>query len=162
MKGVIYARYSSENQREESIEGQIRECTAYAERNGITILGSYIDRALSAKTDNRPDFQRMVADSSKNMFDVIIVWKLDRFACNRYDSRMLEGKKALYDMTDVVDCGADADTAETISDPTEEATEPAEEETTKKTPAAVWIGVIAACVSAIAAILLNRKRLFGI
>lgn len=76
--------------------------------------------------------------------------------------RMLEGKKALYDMTDVVDCGADADTAETISDPTEEATEPAEEETTKKTPAAVWIGVIVACVSAIAAILLNRKRLFGI
>lgn len=86
MKGVIYARYSSENQKEESIEGQIRECTAYAERNGITILGSYIDRALSAKTDNRPDFQRMVADSSKNMFDVIIVWKLDRFARNRYDS----------------------------------------------------------------------------
>lgn len=56
MKGVIYARYSSENQREESIDGQLRECTAYAERNGITILGTYIDRALSAKTDNRPDF----------------------------------------------------------------------------------------------------------
>ncbi len=86
MKGVIYARYSSENQREESIDRQLRECTAYAERNGITVLGSYIDRALSAKTDNRPDFQRMVADSSKNMFDVIIVWKLDRFARNRYDS----------------------------------------------------------------------------
>ena len=67
-----------------------------------------------------------------------------------------------YESTNVVDCGADADTAETISDPTEEATEPAEEETTKKTPAAVWIGVIVACVSAIAAILLNRKRLFGI
>ena len=56
MKGVIYARYSSDNQREESIEGQLRECKEYAERNDITILGTYIDRALSAKTDNRPEF----------------------------------------------------------------------------------------------------------
>ena len=51
MKAVIYARYSSDNQREESIEGQIRECTAFAEKNGITILRHYIDRAFSAKTD---------------------------------------------------------------------------------------------------------------
>ena len=86
MKAVIYARYSSDNQREESIEGQIRECKAYAERNSITILSSYIDRAFSAKTDNRPDFQRMIKDSAKGLFDVIIVWKLDRFARNRYDS----------------------------------------------------------------------------
>ena len=56
MNAVIYARYSSDNQREESIEGQIRECTAYAERNAITVVRHYIDRALSAKTDNRPDF----------------------------------------------------------------------------------------------------------
>ena len=59
MKAVIYARYSSDSQREESIEGQLRECKEYAERNGITVLSTYIDRALSAKTDNRPDFQRM-------------------------------------------------------------------------------------------------------
>ena len=52
MTAVIYARYSSDNQREESIEGQIRECTAYAEKNGITVVKHYIDRALSAKTDN--------------------------------------------------------------------------------------------------------------
>ena len=58
MTAVIYARYSSDNQREESIEGQIRECTAYAEKNGITVVKHYIDRALSAKTDNRPDFQQ--------------------------------------------------------------------------------------------------------
>ena len=57
MTAVIYARYSSDNQREESIEGQIRECTAYAEKNGITIVKHYIDRAISAKTDNRPQFQ---------------------------------------------------------------------------------------------------------
>lgn len=86
MKAVIYARYSSDSQREESIEGQLRECKEYAKRNDITILGTYIDRALSAKTDNRPDFQRMIKDSAKGLFDVVIVWKLDRFARNRYDS----------------------------------------------------------------------------
>ena len=56
MKAVIYARYSSDNQREESIEGQIRECKAYAKKQGITVLNSYIDRAFLAKTDNRPEF----------------------------------------------------------------------------------------------------------
>ncbi len=86
MNAVIYARYSSDNQREESIEGQLRECKAFAKKNGIDIVGSYIDRALSAKTDNRPDFQKMIKDSSNGNFDVIIVWKLDRFARNRYDS----------------------------------------------------------------------------
>ena len=86
MKAVIYARYSSDNQREESIEGQIRECTAFAEKNNITILRHYIDRAFSAKTDNRPEFQNMIKDSGKRLFDMIIVWKLDRFARNRYDS----------------------------------------------------------------------------
>ena len=86
MKAVIYARYSSDNQREESIEGQLRECKEYAEKNGITILRSYIDRALSAKTDNRPEFQNMVQDSAKGLFDTVLVWKLDRFARNRYDS----------------------------------------------------------------------------
>ncbi len=86
MTAVIYARYSSDNQREESIEGQIRECTAYAEKNGITVVKHYIDRALSAKTDNRPDFQQMIKDSEKRLFDIVLVWKLDRFARNRYDS----------------------------------------------------------------------------
>ena len=86
MKAVIYARYSSDSQREESIEGQIRECTAFAEKNGITILRHYIDRAFSAKTDNRPEFQNMIKDSGKKLFDTVIVWKLDRFARNRYDS----------------------------------------------------------------------------
>jgi len=85
-KAIIYARYSSDAQREESIEGQIRECTEFAKRNGITILNTYIDRALSAKTDNRPEFQRMIKDSARHLFDVVIVWKLDRFARNRYDS----------------------------------------------------------------------------
>ena len=86
MKAVIYARYSSDNQREESIEGQIRDCMQYAEYNDIQVVGSYIDRAMSAKTDNRPNFQQMIKDSAKRLFDVIIVWKLDRFARNRFDS----------------------------------------------------------------------------
>ena len=86
MTAVIYARYSSDNQREESIEGQIRECTAYAEKKDITIVKHYIDRAISAKTDNRPQFQQMIKDSDKKLFDIVLVWKLDRFARNRYDS----------------------------------------------------------------------------
>ncbi len=86
MTAVIYARYSCDSQREESIEGQIRDCIAYAERQGIKILETYIDRALSAKTDNRPQFQKMIKDSAQKLFDVILVWKLDRFARNRYDS----------------------------------------------------------------------------
>ena len=63
MTAVIYARYSTDSQREESIEGQIRECTAYAEKNGFTVVKHYIDRAVSAKTDNRPQFQQMIKDS---------------------------------------------------------------------------------------------------
>ena len=86
MTAVIYARYSSDNQREESIEGQIRECTAYAEKNDITVVKHYIDRAISAKTDNRPQFQQMIRDSERKLFDMVLVWKLDRFARNRYDS----------------------------------------------------------------------------
>ena len=86
MKAVIYARYSSDNQREESIEGQIRDCKEYAKYNDISIVGSYIDRAMSAKTDNRPNFQKMIKDSAKRQFDMVIVWKLDRFARNRFDS----------------------------------------------------------------------------
>ena len=86
MTAVIYARYSSDSQREASIEGQLRDCKDYAEKNGITVVGTYIDRAYSAKTDNRPEFQQMIKDSDKKLFDIVLVWKLDRFARNRYDS----------------------------------------------------------------------------
>ena len=86
MTAVTYARYSSDSQREASIEGQLRDCKDYAEKNGITVVGTYIDRAYSAKTDDRPDFQRMIKDSGKKIFDVVLVWKLDRFARNRFDA----------------------------------------------------------------------------
>ena len=74
MTAVIYARYSSDNQREESIEGQLRECKAFADKNDIHIVGSYIDRALSAKTDNRPEFQRMIKDSATSSIFTTTVW----------------------------------------------------------------------------------------
>lgn len=85
---VIYARFSSDRQREESIEGQVRECREYAEKQGIRIVGEYIDRALSAskETEKRLDFLRMIEDSAKGTFNTVLVWKLDRFARDRYDS----------------------------------------------------------------------------
>ena len=98
MNGVIYARYSSHNQREESIEGQLRECKAFAERENIRIVGEYIDRAISGKTDDRADFQRMIRDSEKRNFSVVIVYKLDRFARNRYDSATYKAKLARSDV----------------------------------------------------------------
>ena len=81
MNAVIYARYSSDNQREESIEGQFRECQVFAERKGYTIIKTYADRAISGKkADNRPQFMQMVSDSTHGEFDVVIVWKIDRFS----------------------------------------------------------------------------------
>lgn len=84
--GVIYARYSCDHQREESIEGQLRECNEYCKKHDIVIIKEYIDRAVSAKTDNRPSFQQMIKDSSLKKFACIIVWKIDRFARNRADT----------------------------------------------------------------------------
>ena len=89
---VIYARYSSQAQRDESIEGQLRECQDYAARNGWTVIGEYIDRALSGKTDKRDDFQRMIRDSEKGHFRGVLMYTLDRFARNRYDSAMYKAK----------------------------------------------------------------------
>ena len=86
MNVVIYARYSSHNQTEQSIEGQLRDCYEYAKRCDMNVVGEYIDRAISGTTDDRPDFQRMIADAAKKQFQRILVWKLDRFARNRYTS----------------------------------------------------------------------------
>ena len=83
---VIYARYSSDKQTEMSIEGQIAECKKYATENDMFIVREYIDRAFSATTDKRPDFQRMIADSEDNNFDTILVYQLDRFSRDRLDS----------------------------------------------------------------------------
>ncbi len=86
MNAAIYARYSSNNQREESIDAQIRAIKDYAHRNGIIITKIYTDEARSATTDNRPNFLRMIKDSEFDLFDAVIVHKLDRFSRDRYDS----------------------------------------------------------------------------
>lgn len=83
MNVVIYARYSDGKQREESIEGQLKVCHDYAERNGYNVINEYIDRAVSGRTDDRPQFKRMIKDSYKGNFNGIIVYQLDRFARNR-------------------------------------------------------------------------------
>lgn len=85
-RAVIYARFSSSKQKEESIEGQVRICTAFAEKNDYKIVGHYIDCARSGRTDERLEFQRMILESARRKFDYILVYQLDRFARNRYDS----------------------------------------------------------------------------
>ena len=92
MNIAIYARYSSHNQNEQSIEGQLNACYEYAKRNGYIIVGEYIDRALSGTTDNRPEFQRMIEDSGKKHFQFVLVYQLDRFARNRYDSAIYKAR----------------------------------------------------------------------
>ena len=83
---VIYARYSSDKQNEMSIEGQIEECRKYAEENDLIVLQEYVDRALTATSDKRPNFLRMIDDSRERNFEIILVYQLDRFARNKNDS----------------------------------------------------------------------------
>jgi len=92
---VIYARYSSDSQTEQSIEAQIRVCKEYAERNDIVIVDSYIDRAMTGTNDNRVAFQKMLKDSGNHQFSIVLVYKLDRFSRNKYESVI--HKKTLKD-----------------------------------------------------------------
>ena len=92
---VIYARYSSDSQSEQSIEGQLRVCEDYARQNDILILDTYIDRAMTGTNDNRTDFQRMLKDSRKREWTFVLVYKLDRFSRNKYETAM--HKKTLRD-----------------------------------------------------------------
>ena len=89
---VIYARFSSHSQNEQSIEGQLAECYAFAKRSDLHIIHEYIDRALTGTTDKRPDFLQMIEDSKKKSFQFVIVYQLDRFARNRYDSAIYKSK----------------------------------------------------------------------
>lgn len=93
---VAYYRYSGgSRQTEQSIEGQRRDCEAYVRAHGMTILREYVDRHISGKTDDRAQFRQMIDDSAKRTFDLVICWKTDRFARNRYDSAVY--KKQLRD-----------------------------------------------------------------
>ncbi len=95
MNVVVYARYSSHSQTEQSIEGQIAVCEEYAQRNDFTIVGTYIDRALTGTNDKRPQFRKMIEDSNKKIFEGVLVYQLDRFSRSRYDS--IVNKKKLKD-----------------------------------------------------------------
>lgn len=106
MKGaVIYARYSSEKQNEQSIEGQLRICNQYAENNGLTILDTYIDRATTGTNDNRPAFQQMLTDCSKPVpWDIVLVYAIDRFGRNSVEiavnkQKLKKNKKTLISAT---------------------------------------------------------------
>lgn len=94
-KAIIYARYSSDSQTEQSNEGQLRVCREYAQNNDILIVDSYIDRAMTGTNDMRPDFQRMLKDSAKRQWEVVLVYKLDRFFRKKFESVI--HKKTLRD-----------------------------------------------------------------
>ena len=85
-KAVIYARYSSDSQTEQSIEGQLRVCREYAKNNNILVIDTYIDRAMTGTNDLRPDFQRMLKDSAKRQWEIVLVYKLDRFSRDKYET----------------------------------------------------------------------------
>lgn len=86
VRAAAYARYSSDNQRQESAEVQLEDMQRYADNNGITITQTYIDMEITATKDERVEFQKMIKDSERGLFDIILVHKLDRFARSRYDS----------------------------------------------------------------------------
>lgn len=86
MNVVIYARHSpGSNQNEHSIDGQLDVCYEFAKRNDYNVIGEYIDRDISGKSDNRPEFLKMIEDSSKKQFQGVLVYQLDRFSRSRYE-----------------------------------------------------------------------------
>lgn len=90
---VIYARYSSAGQNDQSIDGQLAKCHEYSQQRGLRVVGEYCDRALSGRyAETRPEFQRMIADSAKHAFSYVLVWKLDRFSRDHYDSAIYKKK----------------------------------------------------------------------
>lgn len=92
MDVVVYARFSSHNQNEQSIEGQLKYCKEYAERNNMNIIHIYKDEARSGTKDDRDEFQKMIKDSETKTFQGVLVYQLDRFARNKYDSAIYKRK----------------------------------------------------------------------
>jgi DNA invertase Pin-like site-specific DNA recombinase len=86
MKVAIYARYSSENQREASIEDQFRICREFARKQGWHIAGEYSDHAISGATLMRPGFQAMMAEALRGKVDVMLAEALDRFSRDQEDT----------------------------------------------------------------------------
>ena len=90
LKAAAYARYSSNNQSETSIEAQLQAIKEFAKQNGYVIVKIYVDRAKSGKSDERPEFQRMIADAKNKIFEAVIIHKLDRFSRDLYDTLFYE------------------------------------------------------------------------
>ena len=111
-RAVIYARYSSANQRDCSIEQQVEKCRELAAREGVTVIEIYADRAVSGKTDRRPNFQRMMKDASLRQFDVVLAWKSNRMGRNMLQAMMNEeqlrsnGIRTIYAEEDFDDTAA--------------------------------------------------------
>lgn len=99
LRAAVYARFSSSAQRDASIDDQVDACTAYCERNGYELVAVYADYALTGRSDDRPQFLQMVADSGKGKFDVVVVWKIDRFARNMMDQFHYERELKLHGVT---------------------------------------------------------------
>lgn len=91
-KAAIYARFSSNNQREESIDAQLRVCRKYAADHEITVVKEYTDSALSGRTDQRPAFQRMIRESANREFDTLLIYSHDRFSRDKYDTAIYKSK----------------------------------------------------------------------
>ncbi len=107
IKAAIYARYSSDKQNEQSIEGQMRYCKKYAQDHDMEIVSEYIDRAMSGTTENRPAFKRMIKDSQQTKWDVVLVYKLDRFSRNKFESAnnkhiLKQNNKKLISVTELI------------------------------------------------------------
>lgn len=109
---IIYARYSSHNQRDVSIEQQIEACRKHAAELGLTITDTYEDRAISGRTDNRPAFQRMMRDAEDGKFQYVLAWKSNRMGRNMMqamvnESRLMDcGVKVFYAEEDFDDSAA--------------------------------------------------------
>ena len=96
MRAVSYSRFSSNNQRTESIDAQQRAIYKYIADNKYTPVGDYVDEALTGTNTQRPGFQRMLEDAQKGMFDVVVVHKMDRFSRDVYDALDVQRKLAIY------------------------------------------------------------------
>ncbi len=92
MRAVIYARYSSHAQKDASIEQQLRVCRQYAREHDLQIVAEYCDHAISGTSDKRPEFLKMIKDSARGRWQRVLVYKVDRFARNRYDSAMYKAR----------------------------------------------------------------------
>lgn len=96
MRAYIYGRYSSHSQKDTSIEQQFTEIREFCDRSGIRIVGEYADRHLTGTNDRRPEFQRLMKDAAKGHVQLVVCWKVDRFARNRYDSAMYKARLKKY------------------------------------------------------------------